>query len=469
MQCKGVLILGEIVEGDGEVFLSMINVFQGSACTWTPVCSKGILQAFVDFLVTCKKEEKGWCRVGLLGMDLRTQYHGSRATGSKSNGCWSAKKKAKEGEKDKRKAKKAKKRTGTEESEEEEEEDVGWDGSDTVCDDDPLADEEEEVDQLQSSTDNEHCKLPFHAKPSLRYQQIAAKRLHPSTVSSAMNESTDDENNGAPLPTRPQPKPTYCHAAGDPQPAAGMAMDVDSAPADKEPSTCKTPPANKDAALDHTPPANKDATLDHAPLAPADKDVAADDMPPMDVDNPAADNDTTDRPPALHSSSPSALRAACPVKYKAVLELFDTVVEGGIWELAVDASLTLEQVSGFQIAGKVLSAKGRPGAVSWWAWKAKTHKDFYDAVILWWLSVNPAWRKDGITMVEDFETHGLNQQRGADLAGIPSGLNGLTSVLASLGWWYHIADVVEGSLRWRKLMDNVIWVLTEKHRALAHK
>ncbi|KAJ7903751.1 hypothetical protein B0H14DRAFT_2329065, partial [Mycena olivaceomarginata] len=49
------------------------------------------------------------------------------------------------------------------------------------------------------------------------------------------------------------------------------------------------------------------------------------------------------------------------------------------------------------------------------------------------------------------------------------GLNGLTSVLASLGWWYRIADIVEGSLLWRKLMDDVVWVLTEKHRALAHK
>jgi hypothetical protein len=205
----------------------------------------------------------------------------------------------------------------------------------------------------------------------------------------------------------------------------------------------------------------------------------------MDVDDPAADNDAADGPPALRLSARSALRAACPLKYKAVLELFDTVVEGvegGIWESAVDAWLTLEQASGFQIAGKALSAKGRPGAVSWWVQRGRStvqipaglesedeREDFYDAVILWWLSINPAWRKEGITTVEDFETRGLTQQRGGDLAGIPSGLNGLTSVLASLGWWYRIADVVKGSLRWRKLMDDVVWVLTEKHRALAHK
>ncbi|KAJ7369099.1 hypothetical protein DFH08DRAFT_677400 [Mycena albidolilacea] len=157
-------------------------------------------------------------------------------------------------------------------------------------------------------------------------------------------------------------------------------------------------------------------------------------------------------------------------------------VEGGISELAVDAWLTLEQASGFQISGKALSAKGCPGAVSWWVQHRRSTvqipaglesedecKDFHDAVILWWLSINLAWRKEGITTVKDLETRRLTQQHGGNLAGIPSGLNGLTSVLASLGWWCRIADIVKGSVRWRKLMDNVIWVLTEKHCALAHK
>jgi hypothetical protein len=202
----------------------------------------------------------------------------------------------------------------------------------------------------------------------------------------------------------------------------------------------------------------------------------------MDVDDPAVDEDAANTLPALRSSSLSALRAACPVKYQAVLELFDMVVEGGIWKSAVDAWLTLEQASDFQITGKALSAKGRPGAVSWWVQRGRStvqipaglgsedeREDFYDAVILWWLSINPVWRKEGITKGEDFETRGLKQQRGGDLAGIPSGLNGLTSVLASLAWWYRIAEIAEGSVGWRKLVDDVVWVLTEKHRALAHK
>jgi hypothetical protein len=90
-------------------------------------------------------------------------------------------------------------------------------------------------------------------------------------------------------------------------------------------------------------------------------------------------------------------------------------------------------------------------------------EDFYEGVILWWLSISPAWRKEGIKKVEDFETHRLNQHSRGDLAGIPSGLNGLTSVLASLGWWYHIAEVPERTLKWRKLMEDIVWVLTEKH------
>ncbi|KAJ7801887.1 hypothetical protein B0H14DRAFT_3782301 [Mycena olivaceomarginata] len=275
MQCKGMLVLGEVVEGDEEVFLSLVQ--HGAMpqhpdinfSKWTPVRSKGILQAVVDFLVAYKKEEKGLStdlrdptphgtlaptdtpalcsqcmgsllplppnvldgtRVGdrvqepVLPADSRTKNTSvtGGATGSKRG---ERKEEGKEG-------KEAKKRTGAEESSEEEE-DIGWDGSDAERDDDPLADEEEEVDQLHSSTDDEHRELPFRAKPSLRYQQIVAvgqagahvpqkRRSRASTVSSAMDESTDGENNGALLPACPQPKPAYRRTTGDPQPAMGQ-------------------------------------------------------------------------------------------------------------------------------------------------------------------------------------------------------------------------------------------------------
>ncbi|KAJ7795150.1 hypothetical protein B0H14DRAFT_3158801 [Mycena olivaceomarginata] len=158
-----------------------------------------------------------------------------------------------------------------------------------------------------------------------------------------------------------------------------------------------------------------------------------------------------------------------PAKYQAVLKLFNM-------KLVVDAWPTLEHASGFQIAGKALSAKGCPEAVSWWVQCGRSTvqipvgldgkdklEDFYEGVVLWCLSINPAWRKEGIAKVEDFERHGLNQHSGGNLAGLPSGLNGLTSVLACLGWWYRVAEVTGGMLRWRKLMEDVVWVLTEKH------
>ncbi|KAJ7789648.1 hypothetical protein B0H14DRAFT_3502764 [Mycena olivaceomarginata] len=66
MKCKGLLILGEIVEGDDdEVFLSMVT--SGSLAKhpgihfakWAPMRSKSMLQTFADFLVASKKDEKG--------------------------------------------------------------------------------------------------------------------------------------------------------------------------------------------------------------------------------------------------------------------------------------------------------------------------------------------------------------------------------------------------------------------------
>jgi hypothetical protein len=281
-------------------------------------------------------------------------------------------------------------------------------------------------------------------------------------------------------------------ALGHNAPPANESVATEHAPpADKDAAADCTHPANKEVATDRAPPADKDAAADPAPPAdkdaagfapPTDKNAAASYAPPMDMDVPPAEKGVADNAPPVLPSSPPVPRISCPAKYQAVLKLFDTVVEGGIWKSAVDAWLALEHASGFQIAGKALSAKGRPEAVSWWVQRGRStvqipagldsedeREDFYDGVVLWWLGINPAWRKEGVTKVEDFETHGLSQCSGGDLAGIPSGLNGLTSVLASLGWWYRIAEVAEGSLRWRKLMEDVVWVLTEKRRALAHK
>jgi hypothetical protein len=74
-------------------------------------------------------------------------------------------------EKSKRKGKKAKEaeEKEAEESGEEEEEESGWDRSEAERKDKLLANNNEDVNQLESSSE-----LPFSAKPSMRYQQIVA-------------------------------------------------------------------------------------------------------------------------------------------------------------------------------------------------------------------------------------------------------------------------------------------------------
>jgi hypothetical protein len=164
------------------------------------------------------------------------------------------------------------------------------------------------------------------------------------------------------------------------------------------------------------------------------------------------------------------------------LELFDTAVEGGLWKSAVDTWLTLEHATGFPISGKALPAGGRPGAVTWWVQRGHGTtripaglasedecEDFYEAVVLWWLGVNPVWRKEGVENADEFEARGLIQLSGGDLEGLPLGLNGLTSVLTGLTWWYRVAGISEGRPRWRKIVEDVTWVLSEKQRALTHK
>ncbi|KAJ7731184.1 hypothetical protein B0H14DRAFT_2409480 [Mycena olivaceomarginata] len=185
---------------------------------------------------------------------------------------------------------------------------------------------------------------------------------------------------------------------------------------------------------------------------------------------------TTGTPPPILPPSPSPLRASCPVKYTAVLALFDTGVERGIWKSAVDAWLTLGHATGFQVSGKALPACGRPGAVSWWVQRGRGTtripagldtedecEDFYAAVVSWWLSVNPGWRKEGV------RDTWVDTARWGRPWSPPLGLNGLTSVLACLAWWYRVAKILEGAPSWRKLVEDVVWVLNEKHRAFVRK
>ncbi|KAF8196614.1 hypothetical protein K438DRAFT_1585404, partial [Mycena galopus ATCC 62051] len=158
-------------------------------------------------------------------------------------------------------------------------------------------------------------------------------------------------------------------------------------------------------------------------------------------------------------------------------------VESPAWAALVEAWRQLEQGTGFTTNDKPLPTGGRPRAVGWWIARARKNRtipleinddddareDFYEAVVSWWVALNPAWRKEGVTTVVDFEERGLAQESGGELECLSSGLNGLTSVVICLWWWYQIADIAEGTPAWRKLVEDVCWVLTEKLRVLSHK
>ncbi|KAJ7815299.1 hypothetical protein B0H14DRAFT_2603499 [Mycena olivaceomarginata] len=111
------------------------------------------------------------------------------------------------------------------------------------------------------------------------------------------------------------------------------------------------------------------------------------------------------------------------------------------WGAVVDAWCALERATGLQVPGKALPAYGRP-----------------EATVNWWIAVNPAWRKEGVTGPASFVERGLKQESGGDLEGLPAGLNGLTTCWGG-----------GGAPRWKKLADDVTWVLTEKSRAFGHK
>ncbi|KAJ7803735.1 hypothetical protein B0H14DRAFT_2384306 [Mycena olivaceomarginata] len=169
-------------------------------------------------------------------------------------------------------------------------------------------------------------------------------------------------------------------------------------------------------------------------------------------------------------------------KHAKVLTHFLSGINTPVWVAVVDAWCALERATGLQVPGKALPAHSRPEAVSWWVQHARNDRRipagleeedqrdaFYNKVVNWWIAVNPAWRKEGVTGPASFAEHGLKQESGGDLEGLPAGLNGLTSVVACLWWWYRLAGVAEGAPAWKKLADDITWVLTEKSRAFGHK
>ncbi|KAJ7707272.1 hypothetical protein B0H14DRAFT_2415515 [Mycena olivaceomarginata] len=201
-------------------------------------------------------------------------------------------------------------------------------------------------------------------------------------------------------------------------------------------------------------------------------------MPPPDIE--AASSTADPRAPSPAAGDDSG---ELPKKHQAVLGLFQSEVVLPAWVAAVQAWRALEAATGFQAGGKALPTAGRPKAVHWWISRARKtsnipagidgdddeREDFYAEVTSWWIKVNPAWRKEGVAGVEDWEAHGLKREDGGDLNALPAGLNGLTSMMACLWWWYRIARTPEGQPGWSQLVADLVWILTEKTRAISGK
>ncbi|KAF8170845.1 hypothetical protein K438DRAFT_2024198 [Mycena galopus ATCC 62051] len=220
-------------------------------------------------------------------------------------------------------------------------------------------------------------------------------------------------------------------------------------------------------------------TLPSASASPAPAKIS-------DTAHGASENSTTlpaVSAPARLTKTPAATEKTGSEKHNVVLAQFRSEVESPAWAALVEAWRQLEQGTGFTTNDKPLPTGGHPRAVGWWIARARKNRtilpeinddddareDFYEAVVSWWVALNPAWRKEGVTTAVDFEERGLAQESGGELEYLSSGLNGLTSVVVCLWWWYQITEIAEGTPAWRELVEDICWELTEKLQVLSHK
>ncbi|KAJ6495477.1 hypothetical protein C8R45DRAFT_1095113 [Mycena sanguinolenta] len=138
------------------------------------------------------------------------------------------------------------------------------------------------------------------------------------------------------------------------------------------------------------------------------------------------------------SPSPSPLAArVLSAKHILVHDHLVTDLSTPVWTAALEAWWVLEEATGFQTA------------VGWWVQrgpnvtripldlddegKDEEQEDFYEAVVKWWVEVNPTWRKNEHS-ASRFEMNRLKQESNGDLHVLFHWLNGLTSVLTCLLW-----------------------------------
>ncbi|KAJ7753702.1 hypothetical protein B0H14DRAFT_3512714 [Mycena olivaceomarginata] len=104
-------------------------------------------------------------------------------------------------------------------------------------------------------------------------------------------------------------------------------------------------------------------------------------------------------------------------KHAKVLAHFRSGIGLPAWVAVVDTWCTLEVATGLLVPGKVLPPHGRPEAIPASLEEDDQWDAFYDKVVKWWIAVNPAWQKEGVTGPASFAEHGLKQESGGDLGG----------------------------------------------------
>ncbi|KAJ7828222.1 hypothetical protein B0H14DRAFT_2594726 [Mycena olivaceomarginata] len=336
MQCKGLLLQGEIIlsEGDEEHqswVTDLCSPAQGDTqraaqTRWAQICQiivPGLTQAFADFLVACERDKDVFLTQGLR---QQAALHSAQIAWGLSSCSWdvhpllhrrgrgkvqaSTQKKGRRGKgkvketargmgqgKGKRKGMGRQKGTArAEDGEEEEVEDSstddeedkagrGWGGSDTERSNDPLADED--------------------CQPSKKYQQVMALGQVATggwkRVAGSLNKPAADQ---APKPTHPQLKPTYCGSKNDRKEVPPVRQDAGH-------KDVPLPFTNKD--LNHVLPSD----LVPNNVLPAAQDTTAKGLPPtlgmpMSMEMLAASQDLSSLlPSGQDTGAKSTLSAIC--------------------------------------------------------------------------------------------------------------------------------------------------------------
>ncbi|KAJ6480221.1 hypothetical protein C8R45DRAFT_933150 [Mycena sanguinolenta] len=475
MGCKGLLLLGEVIESnsegdDREIFLSKVQ--HGSLpkhpevdfTKWTPVRSKAVLQAFADFLVACKTEEKGLLRSlsdtnAVATPSLCAQCMKpliplpNLAPPTAPDSAATAPAMRMEGETlhaenvRRSKGKGGRRRKGDEEEEAQEsgadDDKDRWPGSRTEDElaGDSGADEDEPVISLNRRAatpsmlrrpPNTPLRQKLNAMPTPR-RDYNVRLFNSLTDYEFEREKTIASNEALFRELFPQ---------------STAAVLFNKTPKQKAPTGNKTPlqamrASGRLAAL------HKGRSLTRCLLRTPpmrwwpQRRLRSSEEDAMDVVN-----DAMSLLPASAAPASPAVVMIPSAKHQMVYSQL-VEVKLPLWIAALEAWRVLEDATGFQTGGKALSAQGRPEAVGWWVQQGRKagvptcldsddeRDDFYEGVVRWWIALNPGWRKEG--------TEGVKLTRFAEVG------------------------LLRGAPVWRKVVEDVTWVLTEKVQVVRGK